>query len=103
MPFRPGGCAAALPCGTACSTGRTTMTDSRTRFADVSLGGPDRPPVPEGASAEVAEAVNALYTDGTIGKKGAFSRQWATDMAEDIYVAFHQALARKGGAMGRGP
>jgi hypothetical protein len=79
------------------------MTDISNRPDEISLGGPDQPPIPDGVSEDVAAAVRALYTDGTIGKKGAFSRQWATDMAEDIYVAFHQALARPRGAMGRGP
>ncbi len=79
------------------------MTDTVTHLDDLSLGGPEQPPVPEGVAPEIADAVRALYTEGTVGKKGAFSREWATQMAEDVYVAFHQALARKGGAMGRGP
>ena len=79
------------------------MTDTVHNLEQLSLGGPADAPVPEGVSAEVADAVRALYTDGTIGRKGAFSREWAIDMAEDIYVAFHEALSRKGGAMGRGP
>lgn len=79
------------------------MTDTRTRLDDLGLGGPAHPPVPANASPELAEAVRALYTDGTVGQKGAFSREWARLMAEDVYVAFHQALARPNGAMGRGP
>ena len=72
------------------------MTDT------VSTGAPDTLPVPEGASPEVASIVEGLYTDGIIAKKGAFSREWTRDMAEDIYVAFHEALSRKNGAVGRG-
>ena len=66
------------------------MTDTRTHLDEISLGGPDHVPVPEGVSPEIADAVRALYTEGTVGKKGAFSRAWATDMAEDIYGAFHE-------------
>ncbi|MDQ1513613.1 MAG: hypothetical protein QOC59_1455, partial [Microbacteriaceae bacterium] len=72
------------------------MTDT------VTIGAPDAPPVPEGASPDVADIVRGLYTDGIVAKKGAFSREWTRDMAEDIYVAFHEALARKNGAVGRG-
>jgi Phytanoyl-CoA dioxygenase (PhyH) len=72
------------------------MTDT------VSTGAPDTLPVPEGASPEVASIVEGLYIDGIIAKKGAFSREWTRAMAEDIYVAFHEALSRKNGAVGRG-
>jgi hypothetical protein len=76
------------------------MTDTAT-LDRLSLGAPE-PPIPEGASDEVREIVEALYGDGIIGKKGAFSREWTRDMAEDIYKAFHEALARPRGAIGRG-
>jgi ectoine hydroxylase-related dioxygenase (phytanoyl-CoA dioxygenase family) len=44
-----------------------------------------------------------LYTDGIIGFKGAFSREWIDELGADVDVAFRQARARPGGAVGRGP
>ena len=44
-----------------------------------------------------------LMTDGIIACKGAFSRDWAARMREDIEIAFEEASARPGGAVGRGP
>jgi hypothetical protein len=45
----------------------------------------------------------ALYTDGIVAHKGAFSRDWVARMREDIEAAFEDALTRPGGAVGRGP
>lgn len=59
--------------------------------------------IPEGASPEAAAAVEGLYTRGVIARQGAFSREWAAQMREDIDVAFAEALARPNGAVGRGP
>jgi len=50
-----------------------------------------------------AELVAGLYTDGIIARKGAFSREWAAAMHEDILAAFDEAIGREGGAVGRGP
>ncbi|MGO4301478.1 phytanoyl-CoA dioxygenase family protein [Leifsonia sp. RAF41] len=55
-----------------------------------------------GLEPEIQEAVTALYADGTVGKRGAFSPEWADRLREDIEVAFDEALQRKGGAVGRG-
>jgi hypothetical protein len=44
-----------------------------------------------------------LYTDGIIACRGAFSREWAAAMHEDIMTAFEEAVSREGGAVGRGP
>jgi hypothetical protein len=77
------------------------MSDTAT-LESLSIGRPDPLPIPEGASDEVRGIVEAIYGDGIIGKKGAFSREWARDMAEDVYRAFHEALARPRGAVGRG-
>ncbi|MGN6744393.1 MAG: phytanoyl-CoA dioxygenase family protein [Amnibacterium sp.] len=77
------------------------MTDTTT-LESLSIGRPDPLPIPEGATPEVREIVEGIYGDGIIAKKGAFSREWARDMAEDIYRAFHAALARPRGAVGRG-
>ena len=59
-------------------------------------------PDTSGLEPELQEAVTALYTDGIIGKKGAFTTEWADQLREDIEVAFEEALGRPGGAVGRG-
>ena len=56
-----------------------------------------------GEGAEPPELVAVLYTDGIIACRGAFSREWAAAMHEDIMTAFAEAVAREGGAVGRGP
>ena len=50
-----------------------------------------------------AAARTAIYTDGITACKGAFSTEWADTMREDIEKAFAEAIARPGGAVGRGP
>ncbi len=52
---------------------------------------------------DVRDDVEVLYRDGVVGRKGAFTRQWAEDMREDITTAFWEAIQRPGGAVGRGP
>jgi ectoine hydroxylase-related dioxygenase (phytanoyl-CoA dioxygenase family) len=47
--------------------------------------------------------VHALYTDGIVATRGAFSREWVTAMRADIDTAFEDARSREGGAVGRGP
>ena len=49
------------------------------------------------------EQVDALRRDGITAQKGAFTREWAHRMGEDIEVAFEEARQREGGAVGRGP
>ncbi|SMB79646.1 phytanoyl-CoA dioxygenase family protein [Deinococcus hopiensis] len=44
----------------------------------------------------------ALYGDGILGLKGAFSREWVAKLGEELAVLYTQALARPGGAVGRG-
>jgi len=56
-----------------------------------------------GEGTEPPELVAGLYTDGIIACRGAFSRAWAAAMHEDIMIAFAEAVAREGGAVGRGP
>jgi hypothetical protein len=51
----------------------------------------------------VAAGVETLYRDGIVGLKGAFSREWAEQMREDVMTAFWDAIQRPGGAVGRGP
>jgi len=48
-------------------------------------------------------AEQALYTDGVIGQKAAFSREWAEQLSEDLGVLFGEALRQPNGALGRGP
>src|SRR4051812_38773145 len=52
---------------------------------------------------DTATIMGALYGDGIIGLKGAFDREWARDLGEDIAVLFEEALKLPGGAVGRGP
>jgi hypothetical protein len=52
---------------------------------------------------EFAAAVRALYTEGIVAKKGAFTTEWVDRRREDIEVAYREALSRPGGAVGRGP
>jgi hypothetical protein len=65
--------------------------------------GPAIIPVPDGVDDETADQVSALYREGIVAKRDAFSRAWASQLAEDIDVAFAEALARPNGAVGRGP
>jgi hypothetical protein len=48
-------------------------------------------------------AVEALMTDGILGRKGAFSREFVQRMREDVDAAFEEARSRENGAVGRGP
>jgi hypothetical protein len=52
---------------------------------------------------DVATIMGGLYGDGIIGLKGAFTRDWAQRMREDVDGLLVDALARPGGAVGRGP
>ena len=61
------------------------------------------PGAPAAARYDTAAIMGALYGDGILGLKGAFDRAWVTRMREDIEQLFTAALARPGGAVGRGP
>ena len=52
---------------------------------------------------DVAQIMGGLYGDGIIGLKNAFSRDWVTQLHEDILLAYEDALKRPGGTVGRGP
>jgi hypothetical protein len=52
---------------------------------------------------EAADIMRGLYGDGIIGLKGAFSREWAARMREDIDRLFEEARQIPGGALPRGP
>jgi ectoine hydroxylase-related dioxygenase (phytanoyl-CoA dioxygenase family) len=52
---------------------------------------------------DVDEVATSLYTDGIAALRGAFSREWVADVRADMEAAFEEAIARPGGAVGRGP
>lgn len=52
---------------------------------------------------DVATIMGGLYGDGFIACKGAFSREWAQQLGQDIAVLFDEARSRPGGALNRGP
>jgi ectoine hydroxylase-related dioxygenase (phytanoyl-CoA dioxygenase family) len=58
---------------------------------------------PAAGTADIDRPIRDLHAGGVTALKGAFSRAWADTMREDIEAAFHEALARPGGAVGRGP
>jgi hypothetical protein len=47
--------------------------------------------------------VRTLQRDGIVGKPGAFDRDWAEALRQDMLTAFWEAIQRPGGAVGRGP
>jgi hypothetical protein len=52
---------------------------------------------------EAAEIMGALYGDGIIGLKGAFTPHWADQLRAEIMQLFEEAMAMPGGALPRGP
>jgi len=52
---------------------------------------------------EVADIMRGLYGDGIIGLRGAFSRDWAERMREDVMGLFEEVKDVPGGALPRGP
>ena len=60
-------------------------------------------PLQPSAPVDVTDTVQTLRRDGIAVRRGAFSTEWADRMRDDIEVAFADALARPGGAVGRGP
>ena len=52
---------------------------------------------------DVAEIMGGIYGGGILGCRGAFEREWVEALAEDVRVAYEDALSREGGAVGRGP
>ena len=57
----------------------------------------------DNAVPDVSADFEILHRDGLVGRKGAFTRDWAERMREDITTAFWSAIQRPGGAVGRGP
>lgn len=52
---------------------------------------------------DIAAIMGGIYGDGIIGLKGAFHRRLIEELGEDIASSYTAALARPGGAVGRGP
>jgi hypothetical protein len=52
---------------------------------------------------DITEHTRRIATDGITALAGAFSREWAERMREDMMTAFWDAIQRPGGAVGRGP
>jgi len=52
---------------------------------------------------DLNEDVETLLRNGIVGLAGAFGRDWAEAMREDMLTAFWKAIQRPGGAVGRGP
>jgi len=52
---------------------------------------------------DTAAIMGALYGDGIVAQRGAFTREWVQVLGEDLSVLFWEALSRPGGAVGRGP
>src|SRR4051794_3552276 len=59
--------------------------------------------VQEAQQGQLDASLRALSQDGITACKGAFSREWAEAMREDMMTAFWEAIQRPGGAVGRGP
>ena len=53
--------------------------------------------------ADVTRDLATLERDGIVGLQGAFSRDWAEQLREDMLTAFWAAIQRPGGAVARGP
>ena len=58
---------------------------------------------PTPAVEDVRADVATLYRDGIVARPGAFSREWAEQLRQDMLTAFWEAIQRPGGAVGRGP
>jgi phytanoyl-CoA dioxygenase PhyH len=52
---------------------------------------------------DFAALAEQLYADGIVAERGAFTPEWADQLGEDMARLFEEALARPGGAVGRGP
>lgn len=51
---------------------------------------------------ELSAIMGGIYGAGIIGLKGAFPREWVANLGREIEVLYRDALARPGGAVGRG-
>ena len=64
---------------------------------------PDPGPDARGPRPDVSADVTTLIADGIVARRGAFSREWAEAMRQDMLTAFWSAIQRPDGAVGRGP
>ena len=55
------------------------------------------------ASWDVAQIMGGLYGDAIIALRGAFERDWARELGEDLAVLFQESSQRPGGLVPRGP
>ncbi|GHF43758.1 hypothetical protein HNQ07_001939 [Deinococcus metalli] len=60
------------------------------------------PDVAPTTSYDIPAIMAGLYGDGIIGLKGAFSREWVAHLGTELPRLYEAALARPGGAVGRG-
>lgn len=58
---------------------------------------------PPAAQFDTAAIMGGLYGDGIIALRGAFTREWAQALREDIDTLFEAGLHRPGALVGRGP
>jgi len=68
----------------------------------IATSAPPQPRVKE-PEFDAAQLMGGLYGDGIVALKGAFSREWALRMREDIDRLFEEARARPGALVERGP
>jgi len=52
---------------------------------------------------DIAHIMGSIYGDGITALKGAFSREWAQQLHDDVMRLYYEALQWPGGAVGRGP
>ena len=52
---------------------------------------------------DLARDVETLLRYGIVARRGAFPRDWVERMRTDMMAAYEEAIARPGGAVGRGP
>jgi hypothetical protein len=62
-----------------------------------------QPLAPGQRDADVARIMGALYGDGIIALQGAFSREWAERLREDMQRLFEEGRGRPGALVPRGP
>ncbi|MBA2720465.1 MAG: phytanoyl-CoA dioxygenase family protein [Chloroflexi bacterium] len=73
------------------------------RPATTARGDPRPGTAGAGELESVARDLAALQRDGIVGLQGAFGRDWAEQLREDMLTAFWAAIQRPGGAVARGP
>ncbi len=67
------------------------------------MSAPEHEHAPDAPAHDVAKIMGGLYGDGIIGLPGAFSREWAQRLREDLDLLFEEGRARPGALVERGP